>query len=54
MLCDFKISYITIANDDRLTSPRCCQGLHITVGGEPFNIDCCCLVLGSYDMVFGV
>jgi hypothetical protein len=45
---------IAVANDDRLTSPSRCQGLHLNVVGEVFRIDCYGLALESFDTVLGV
>jgi hypothetical protein len=45
---------MAVANDDHITSLRCCRGLHIGIEGEPFIIDCYGLTLGSFDMVLGV
>jgi hypothetical protein len=45
---------IAVANGDRVSSPDCCRDLCITIGGEPFSLDCYSLDLGSFDMVLGV
>jgi hypothetical protein len=46
--------YITVANDDRLMSPGCCQGLRINIDGEAFNVNCYVLALASFDIVLGI
>jgi hypothetical protein len=45
---------VTVANGDRVDSPGCCRDFNITIGGEPFHIDCYGLALGSYNMALGV
>ncbi|MEJ2003071.1 MAG: retropepsin-like aspartic protease [Maritimibacter sp.] len=44
---------VAVANDDRLSSSRCCRGMQFSIAGEPFRIDCYGLALGSYEMVLG-
>jgi hypothetical protein len=45
---------VVVANDDRLSSPRCCNNLTIIIVGEPFVISCYGLALSSFDMVLRV
>jgi hypothetical protein len=45
---------ITVENNKRVQSPGCCKDLPITIGDEPFTLDCFGLALGSYKMVLGV
>jgi hypothetical protein len=37
-----------------VSSPGCYRDLCITIGCEPFSLDCYSLDLGSFDMVLGV
>jgi hypothetical protein len=46
--------HVAVGNGDRVPSPGCCRDLHISIGGEPFSINCYSLDLGSFDMVLGV
>jgi hypothetical protein len=43
-----------MANDECIHSLGYCKNLPITIGNEPFTLDCFGLVLGSYEMVLGV
>jgi hypothetical protein len=45
---------IAILHNERLHNPGCCKDLPITIGDEPFSLDCFGLMLGSYEMVLGV
>jgi hypothetical protein len=45
---------VTVVNDDRVTSPGCCQQLRIAIAGEAFDITCYGLALGSFNMVLAV
>jgi hypothetical protein len=45
---------VAVANNDRLTSPRCCRAMSFLVDSEAFNIDCYGLALGSFEMVLGM
>jgi hypothetical protein len=45
---------VTVANDERAHSPGCCKDLPITIGDEPFTLDCFGLALGSHEMVLRV
>jgi hypothetical protein len=45
---------VTVANDDRVTSPDCCRDLSVSIGNEQFIIDYYGLSIGSYDMVLRV
>jgi hypothetical protein len=45
---------VAVANGDKVYNPSCCRYLRITIGGEPFPIDCYSLDLSSFDMVLGV
>jgi hypothetical protein len=43
-----------MANSMRIHSPSCCKDLPITIGDEPFTLDCFGLALGLYEMVLRV
>jgi hypothetical protein len=43
-----------VANGERVHSLGYCKDLPITIGDEPFTLDCFGLMLGSYEMVLGV
>jgi hypothetical protein len=45
---------VAMANNDRISSPRGCKALWITVGGEPFDVDIHGLALSSFDVVLDV
>jgi hypothetical protein len=45
---------VTVANDECVQSPGCSKDLPITIGDEPFTLNCFGLVLGSYKMVLNV
>jgi hypothetical protein len=46
--------HVAVANGDRVSSPGYCKGMHISIDGEGFLMDCYGLALGSYEMVLGV
>jgi hypothetical protein len=45
---------VTMANGERVHNPGCCQDLPITIGDEPFTLDCFGLALSSYEMMLEV
>jgi hypothetical protein len=45
---------VAVANGDYISRSGCYLKLHLTIGGEPFNIDLHSTALGTYDMVLGV
>jgi hypothetical protein len=53
-LTEQSVLHVVVANGDKVPSLGCCQGLCISIGGEPFSIDCCSLDLSSFDMVLGM
>jgi hypothetical protein len=46
--------HVAMANGDRLTSPRGCKALAISIVGEQFHIDFYGIALESYEMVLGI
>jgi hypothetical protein len=53
-LCGCAGLRVAVATGDRVSSPGCYHNLHLTVGGEPFDIDLYGIALGTYDMALGV
>jgi hypothetical protein len=45
---------VTVANGKRVQNLGCCKNLPITIGDEPFTLDCYGLALGPYEMVLDV